>query len=277
MPTIVRRYHERGGQPAIAYGDRPRRRASARGRLRRRRSAAGQAGARRADGVPHRVDVEVVHRVRRPAAARRGSACARRPGRDVRARAGRLGRTGRRTPAAVTIRHLLTMTAGFPTDDPWGDRQQGLPLDAFDALLAGGVAFNWAPGTRFEYSNLGLRDPRQDRGGRVAACRTTSSSATRLLAPLGMTRTGFDADEFDRRRAGDRLPARPGGLGRSCRSTRTARSPRWAACSPASRPRDAGSAGLRGGVPARRRLRRRRATAPAAQRRRGGRCSCRRR
>ena len=29
------------------------------------------------------------------------------------------------------------MTAGFPTDDPWGDRQQGLPLDAFGALLAG--------------------------------------------------------------------------------------------------------------------------------------------
>ena len=55
----------------------------------------------------------------------------------------------------LTIRHLLTMTAGFPTDDPWGDRQQGLPLDEFRALLAGGVAFNWAPGTRFEYSNLG--------------------------------------------------------------------------------------------------------------------------
>ena len=27
---------------------------------------------------------------------------------------------------AITIRNLLTMTAGFPTDDPWGDRQQGL-------------------------------------------------------------------------------------------------------------------------------------------------------
>src|SRR5205814_1833863 len=30
--------------------------------------------------------------------------------------------------ARISIRHLLTMTAGFPTDDPWGDRQQGLPL-----------------------------------------------------------------------------------------------------------------------------------------------------
>ncbi len=57
--------------------------------------------------------------------------------------------------APVTIRQLLTMTAGFPTDDPWGDRQQGLPITAFDELLAAGVSFNWAPGTRFEYSNLG--------------------------------------------------------------------------------------------------------------------------
>jgi CubicO group peptidase (beta-lactamase class C family) len=32
--------------------------------------------------------------------------------------------------ARISIRHLLTMTAGFPTDDPWGDRQQGLQLRA---------------------------------------------------------------------------------------------------------------------------------------------------
>jgi CubicO group peptidase (beta-lactamase class C family) len=98
---------------------------------------------------------------------------------------------------AVTIRQLLTMTAGFPTDDPWGDRQQGLPITAFDQLLAAGVSFNWAPGTRFEYSNLGYAIL-----GRVV---TMASGVlydefirTRLLAPLGLTRTGFTADEFDR-------------------------------------------------------------------------------
>jgi CubicO group peptidase (beta-lactamase class C family) len=98
--------------------------------------------------------------------------------------------------APVTIRHLLTMTAGFPTDDPWGDRQQGLPITAFDELLAGGVSFNWAPGTRFEYSNLGYAIL-----GRVV---TMASGAgydefirTRLLAPLGLDRTGFSAREFD--------------------------------------------------------------------------------
>jgi hypothetical protein len=28
------------------------------------------------------------------------------------------------------------MTAGFPTDDPWGDRQQGLPLQDFSHFLS---------------------------------------------------------------------------------------------------------------------------------------------
>ena len=96
----------------------------------------------------------------------------------------------------ITIRHLLTMTAGFPTDDPWGDRQQGLPLQAFGQLLArGGVRCAWAPGTRFEYSNLGYAIL-----GRVIAAvtgdRYETSIRDRLLTPLGMTRTGFEASEF---------------------------------------------------------------------------------
>ena len=95
----------------------------------------------------------------------------------------------------VTIRHLLTMTAGFPTDDPWGDRQQGLPVDEFRALLARGVRFNWAPGTRFEYSNLGYAVL----GLIVAAASGLPYDEfirARLLAPLGMGRTGFAAQEF---------------------------------------------------------------------------------
>ncbi len=96
----------------------------------------------------------------------------------------------------VTIRHLLTMSAGFPTDDPWGDRQQGLPSDEFGALLAGGVSANWAPGTRFEYSNLGYAIL----GLVIAAASGIEYSGfvrSRLLAPLRLTRTGFAAAEFD--------------------------------------------------------------------------------
>jgi CubicO group peptidase (beta-lactamase class C family) len=96
---------------------------------------------------------------------------------------------------AITLRQLLTMTAGFPTDDPWGDRQQGLPLDEFGEFLAGGVSFAWAPGTRFEYSNLGYAIL-----GRVITAVSGQAYPEfvrdRLLRPLGMAATGYEAAEF---------------------------------------------------------------------------------
>jgi CubicO group peptidase (beta-lactamase class C family) len=101
------------------------------------------------------------------------------------------------TPDAprVRIRHLLTMTAGFPTDDPWGDRQQGTPLAEFAEFLSGGVSFAWAPGTRFEYSNLGYAIL-----GRVISAASGRPYADvvrdRLLDPLGLSRTGFEAAGF---------------------------------------------------------------------------------
>ena len=115
--------------------------------------------------------------------------------------------------ARVSIRNLLTMTAGFPTDDPWGDRQQGLPLEEFAAFLARGVSFNWAPGTRFEYSNLGYAIL-----GRVITAVTgvTYPDYIRhhLLRPLGMTRTGYEAEEFEV--PGQQLTG-PGGVARGYR------------------------------------------------------------
>ena len=79
--------------------------------------------------------------------------------------------------SAVTIRRLLTMTAGFPTDDPWGDRLQGQPLAEFAEFLAGGVSFAWVPGTRFEYSNLGYAIL-----GRVIAAGQPSSTPPPIAA-----------------------------------------------------------------------------------------------
>ena len=157
--------------------------------------------------------------------------------------------------APVTIRQLLTMTAGFPTDDPWGDRQQGLPITAFDQLLAAGVSFNWAPGTRFEYSNLGYAIL-----GRVL---TMASGVlydefirTRLLAPLGLSQ-----DRLQRRRVrpgepGRRLPARARRLGRGAvRPLRRVRADGRRVLDRL-RPRPLGGR-VRGRVPARRRRRRR--------------------
>jgi CubicO group peptidase (beta-lactamase class C family) len=91
----------------------------------------------------------------------------------------------------ITIRELLTMSAGMPTDDPWGDRQQSLPLEAFDALLRGRPPFVWTPGTAFEYSNLGYGIL-----GRVITNVTGTEYRDvvhqRLLEPLGMSSSGFD-------------------------------------------------------------------------------------
>lgn len=93
----------------------------------------------------------------------------------------------------VTIRHLLTMSAGFPTDDPLGDRLQGMSLDAFADLLRAGITFAWPPGTAFEYSNLGYGIL-----GRVvtnvAGSEYRQVIEARLLGPLGMADTTFLAD-----------------------------------------------------------------------------------
>jgi CubicO group peptidase (beta-lactamase class C family) len=101
--------------------------------------------------------------------------------------------------APLTIRTLLTMAGGFPTDDPWGDRQQGLSDAEFDALLAGGLSFAWSPGTAFEYSNLGYAIL-----GRVVAAAGGAPYreviTRRLLEPLGLTSTVFEASQVPRER-----------------------------------------------------------------------------
>lgn len=55
----------------------------------------------------------------------------------------------------MTIRDLLTHSAGFPTDDPWADRKLSDTVDEFIALLKKGIFFSTVSGTTYEYSNLG--------------------------------------------------------------------------------------------------------------------------
>ena len=84
-------------------------------------------------------------------------------------------------------------TPGFPTDDPWGDRHESLPLDAFDALVENGITFARPPRTGYEYSNLGYALL-----GRVVAVASGTDYRdlvrAELLDPLGMTATRYDAD-----------------------------------------------------------------------------------
>ena len=100
---------------------------------------------------------------------------------------------------AITLRHLLSMSAGFPGDDPWGDRQQDLDLERFTEFLEQGQSFAWMPGTEFEYSNLGYAIL-----GRVitnvAGHEYRDVVRSRLLEPLGMGSTVYDATEVEAER-----------------------------------------------------------------------------
>lgn len=89
---------------------------------------------------------------------------------------------------AITVRHLLSMDSGLPTDDPWADRHLDLTDDGLDALVARGAWFAWPTGTATQYSNLGY-----GLLGRLVAHLTGRSCQAeidaRFLEPLGMRDT----------------------------------------------------------------------------------------
>ncbi len=56
----------------------------------------------------------------------------------------------------ITVRDLLTHSAGFPEDNPWGDRQLQKTDEDLINFIKGGVSLSNTPGTNYEYSNLGF-------------------------------------------------------------------------------------------------------------------------
>ena len=56
----------------------------------------------------------------------------------------------------ITIRHLLTHGAGFPEDNPWGDRQLADSDKELSELILKQISFSNPPGIAYEYSNLGF-------------------------------------------------------------------------------------------------------------------------
>jgi len=105
----------------------------------------------------------------------------------------------------IRVRDLLTHTAGFVTDDPWGDRQTPMPDEDFTRMLKEGVPFTRAPGLAMEYSNFGYALL-----GRIVA--NVSGQAYKdfvrglIFTPLGMASTGYDvsASPAERRALGYR-------------------------------------------------------------------------
>ena len=94
----------------------------------------------------------------------------------------------------INIRNLLTMTAGFPEDNPWGDRQLHEPDQMLLGLVADGISFSNVPATKFEYSNTGYALLGHI-VSRVSGMPYQDYIREQILKPLGMDQTYWEYDK----------------------------------------------------------------------------------
>jgi CubicO group peptidase (beta-lactamase class C family) len=91
----------------------------------------------------------------------------------------------------ITIRHLLTHAAGFPEDNPWGDRQLAISDATMLKMFKQGISFSNTPGTAYEYSNMGFAML-----GYIIKKVTGETyenyTIKHILKPLGMNNTYWD-------------------------------------------------------------------------------------
>ncbi len=104
-----------------------------------------------------------------------------------------------RDSAPISVRQLLTMSAGWPEDNAWGDRQLWRSDEELAALLQPGVSFANPPGITFEYSNYAYMVL-----GRVITHVSGMGALDfinrRILQPLGMNDTVWNEADVDSRR-----------------------------------------------------------------------------
>ncbi len=92
---------------------------------------------------------------------------------------------------AITIRHLMTHGAGFPEDNPWGDRQLADSEKDLMEFIGKQISFSNPPGIAFEYSNLGFA--LQGRMiTKVSGMRYQDYIKKNILEPLGMKTTTYE-------------------------------------------------------------------------------------
>ena len=178
----------------------------------------------RRHAVPHRVDDQGVHGALDPEAPRRRQAAL-----DAPAETYVPELRGWKYPTddspKIRVRELLTHTAGFVTDDPWGDRQTPLPEADFTRLL------------RDACRSRARRPPRWSTRTSATPCSAASSptcpAALQGLRPgaaqpLGMTSTGYDVAQRPRNAAPSAIAGKTT-PGSSSRRWRMAHLARWAA------------------------------------------------
>ncbi|MEO6915722.1 MAG: serine hydrolase domain-containing protein [Chitinophagaceae bacterium] len=94
----------------------------------------------------------------------------------------------------ITIRHLMTHAAGFPEDNPWGDRQLAVSDEEMLRMIKKGISFSNSPGLYYEYSNMGfallgylIK--------KVSGQSYENYITANILVPLGMTHTYWEYDK----------------------------------------------------------------------------------
>ena len=95
----------------------------------------------------------------------------------------------------IDIENLMTMTAGFPEDNPWGDRQLDEPDQMLINLLTEGIAFSNPPSYTFEYSNTGYA-MLGNIISRVSGMPYQQYIKENILLPLGMNHTYWEYDNI---------------------------------------------------------------------------------
>ncbi len=92
----------------------------------------------------------------------------------------------------MTVRDLMSHSAGFPEDNPWGDQQLAATDAQLSQMILRGIPFSTSPATGYEYSNFGfaiLGRIVQNVGGMPYP----RYIRTKVLQPLGMTVTTLQA------------------------------------------------------------------------------------
>lgn len=95
--------------------------------------------------------------------------------------------------STIDIENLLTMTAGFPEDNPWGDRQLDEPTQMLMDLVADGISFSNVPSYAYEYSNTGFA-LLGNIVSRVSGMPYQEYITQHIFLPLGMEHTYWEID-----------------------------------------------------------------------------------
>jgi CubicO group peptidase (beta-lactamase class C family) len=99
----------------------------------------------------------------------------------------------------ITVRDLLTHSAGFPEDNPWGDRQLADSDQELMDLVESGISFSNVPGVAYEYSNLGFAILGQI-VQRVSGMPFPEYMAKHVFKPLGMNETVWEFENAPKER-----------------------------------------------------------------------------